>query len=246
MTETSQVRATLLADRALIRVSGEDVRGFLQGLVTQDLNAVQPGAPQWAGLLTAQGKALFDFILWDADDAILIDCETEQREALIRRLSIYRLRRPIVIEAAEGGVHWSRGAGAGLPDPRLAELGYRWLGEDGGVAADGWLEHRLRLGVTEGAAELGQDKTLWLECNAAELNGVSFGKGCYVGQENTARMNWRAKINRRLVAAPLGETGERTRAAYPDLGLMVEHRRVEALGDAIIPGWLAAALRSDG
>ncbi len=245
MTETSEVRATLLADRALIRVSGEDVRGFLQGLVTQDMNAVAPGAPQWAGLLTAQGKALFDFILWDADGAILIDCEAAQREALIRRLSIYRLRRPIAIEAIEGGVHWSPGPGAGVSDPRLAELGYRWLGETGGEAASGWREHRLRLGVTEGVAELGSDKTLWLECNATELNGVSFGKGCYVGQENTARMNWRAKINRRLVVAPLGEPGERTRAAYPDLGLMVEHRRVEALGDAIVPEWLAAALSSE-
>ena len=245
MTETSQVRATLLADRALIRVSGEDARGFLQGLVTQDVNAVTPGAPQWAGLLTAQGKALFDFILWDDGDAILIDCEAEQRETLIRRLSIYRLRRPITIEAIDGGVHWSPEPGAGVPDPRLAALGYRWLGEAGGEAVTGWLGHRLRLGVTEGAAELGQDKTLWLECNATELNGVSFGKGCYVGQENTARMNWRAKINRRLVVAPLGEPGERTRAAYPDLGLMVEHRRVEALGDALIPDWLAAALRSD-
>ena len=245
MTETSEVRATLLADRALIRVSGEDVRGFLQGLVTQDMNAVAPGAPQWAGLLTAQGKALFDFILWDADGAILIDCEAAQREALIRRLSIYRLRRPIAIEAIEGGVHWSPGPGAGVSDPRLAELGYRWLGETGGEAASGWREHRLRLGVTEGVAELGSDKTLWLECNATELNGVSFGKGCYVGQENPARMNWRAKINRRLVVAPLGEPGERTRAAYPDLGLMVEHRRVEALGDAIVPEWLAAALSSE-
>ncbi|HEY0621761.1 folate-binding protein [Sphingomonas sp.] len=245
MTETSQVRATLLADRALIRVSGEDTRGFLQGLVTQDMNAVAPGAPQWAGLLTAQGKALFDFILWDADDAILIDCEAQQREALIRRLSIYRLRRPIAIEAVEGGAHWSRDAGKGVPDPRLAALGYRWLGESAGAPVDGWLEHRLRLGVTEGVAELGSDKTLWLECNAIELNGVSFGKGCYVGQENTARMNWRAKVNRRLVVAPLGEQGERTRAAYPELGLMVEHRRVEALGDAIVPDWLAVALPSD-
>ena len=90
--------------------------------------------------------------------------------------------------------------------------------------------------------ELGSGETLWLECNAGELNGVSFAKGCYVGQENTARMHHRAKVNRRLVIAPLGETGERTRAAYPDLGLMVEHRRVEALGDALIPSWLAAAL----
>ena len=251
MTETSQVRATLLAatllsDRALIRISGEDVRGFLQGLVTQDMNAVAPGAPQWAGLLTAQGKALFDFILWDAADggsaAILIDWEAEHRAPLIRRLSIYRLRRPIAIEAAKGGVHWSCDAGTGAADPRLAALGNRWLGEADRAPPTGWLEHRLRLGVTEGAAELGQDKTLWLECNATELNGVSFGKGCYVGQENTARMNWRAKITRRLVVAPLGEPGERTRIAYPDLGLMVEHRRVEALGDALIPEWLGAAL----
>lgn len=234
--------ATLLTDRALIRVAGEDARGFLQGLVTQDVNAVQPAAPQWAGLLTAQGKALFDFILWAEDEDVLIDCEADQREALTRRLSIYRLRRPITIEPVEGGVHWSAEGGRGVPDPRLPDLGWRWLGEASGEPATGWLEHRLRLGVTEGIAELGSDKTLWLECNAAELNGVSFAKGCYVGQENTARMNWRAKVNRRLVVAPLGEAGDRTRATYPELGLMVEHRRVEALGDAIMPGWLAGAV----
>lgn len=237
--------ATLLPDRALIRVSGEDVRGFLQGLVTQDVSAVRPDTPLWAGLLSPQGKALFDFILWADDADILIDCEAAQRDALIRRLSIYRLRRPIVIAAAAGGIHWSPDAGRGVPDPRLAALGYRWLGAGNGKAATGWLEHRLRLGVPEGSEELGQDKTLWLECNAAELNGVSFSKGCYVGQENTARMNWRAKVNRRLVVAPLGEPGDRTRAAYPDLGLMVEHRRVESLGDALLPDWLAAALASD-
>lgn len=234
--------ATLLTDRSLIRVSGEDARGFLQGLVTQDLAAVQPGAPQWAGLLTAQGKALFDFILWDDGADVLIDCEAAQREALARRLSIYRLRRKITIEPVTGGVHWSADSGRGVPDPRLPELGFRWLGDADGTAAIGWLEHRLRLGVTEGVGELGSDKTLWLECNAAELNGVSFSKGCYIGQENTARMNWRAKVNRRLVVAPLGEAGERTRAAYPELGLMVEHRRVEALGDAVVPGWLAGVI----
>lgn len=245
MNDASTQQATLLADRALIRVSGTDVRGFLQGLVTQDVNAVQTDAPLWAGLLSPQGKALFDFILWADDADILIDCEAAQRDALIRRLSIYRLRRPITIAAMEGGVHWSRESGKGVADPRLAALGYRWLGDADVEPASGWREHRLRLGVTEGAGELGQDKTLWLECNAAELNGVSLSKGCYVGQENTARMNWRAKVNRRLVVAPLGEPGDRTRAAYPDLGLMVEHRRVEALGDAIIADWLTAVLTSD-
>ncbi|MCP3731641.1 folate-binding protein [Sphingomonas sp. MG17] len=242
MSDATLLSATRLEGRALIRVSGEDVRGFLQGLVTQDVAMVRPDAPLWAGLLTAQGKALFDFLLWGDGDDVLIDCEADQREALVRRLSIYRLRRKIVIEAIEGGVHWSREAGRGVADPRLAELGFRWLGEAGGEAASGWLEHRLRLGVTEGVGELGSDKTLWLECNAAELNGVSFSKGCYVGQENTARMNWRAKVNRRLVVAPLGEAGERTRAVYPEIGLMVEFRRVEALGDAVLPAWLAGAL----
>lgn len=243
MTDTSiGDSGTWLTDRALIRISGEDVRGFLQGLVTQDLAAVAPDAPQWAGLLTPQGKALFDFILWAEGEAILIDCESAQREALMRRLTLYRLRRPIAIEPAEGGVHWSPLPGRGGPDPRLPALGHRWLGSAKGAAATGWQAHRLQLGVTEGAAELGQDKTLWLECNTTELNGVSFAKGCYVGQENTARMHYRAKVNRRLVVAPIGEPGDRTRAAYPELGLMVELRRVEALGDALVPEWLAEAL----
>lgn len=235
--------ATLLPNRALLRLSGEDVRGFLQGLVTQDIALVAPGKPQWAGLLTPQGKALYDFFMWEADGAILIDCETVQRDALAKRLSMYRLRRPIAIEPVDGGVHWSLNSGQGVPDPRLAALGYRWLGEAEGAPANGWRAHRLSLGVTEGVAELGQDKTLWLEANAAELNGVSFTKGCYIGQENTARMHYRAKVNRRLVVTPLSEPSDRTRASYPELGLMVELRRVEALGDARVPDWLAAALQ---
>ncbi|MGN6819785.1 MAG: CAF17-like 4Fe-4S cluster assembly/insertion protein YgfZ [Sphingomonas sp.] len=232
---------TTLADRALIRLSGEGMRDFLQGLVTQDVLTLDAAAPRWSALLTPQGKALFDFLLWADDDAVLIDCEAAEAEALARRLTMYRLRRPIAIERVAGAVHWAKDSALGAPDPRLADLGRRWLGMPG-AAAEGWRAHRLSLGVTEGVAELGQDKTLWLEANAAELNGVSFAKGCYVGQENTARMHYRAKVNRRLVVAPLAPAGDRTRAAYPDLGLMVELRRVEALGDAIVPDWLATAL----
>jgi len=198
-------------------------------------------APLWSGLLTPQGKALFDFLLWADGDDVLVDCEAAEAEALIRRLAMYRLRRAISIERIAGAVHWAKDHALGVPDPRLAALGKRWLGSAGEAATD-WLAHRLSLGVTEGVAELGQDKTLWLEANAAELDGVSFTKGCYVGQENTARMHYRAKVNRRLVVAPIAPAGDRTRAAYPDLGLMVELRRVEALGDAIVPDWLAAAL----
>lgn len=235
----SDTTPTMLADRAVIRISGEDVHGFLQGLVTNDVSGA---LPVWAALLTPQGKALFDFLIWEDGTDLLIDCEATQADALTRRLSIYRLRRAIAIRRDEGlAVRWSLSGDAGVPDPRLAALGRRWIAAPG-EAAEGWLAHRLSLGVTEGVAELGEGTTLWLECNARELNGVSFTKGCYVGQENTARMHHRSKVNRRLVVAPIGEPGERTRALYPALGLMVEHRRVEALGDAIVPAWLSAAL----
>ena len=229
--------ATTLTDRALVRLSGEEVRGFLNGLVTQD---VAGPLPVWAGLLTAQGKCLFDFMIWDDGDDLLLDCEAEVADDLIKRLTIYRLRKPIEIAREENlAVHWSPHGEEGVLDPRFFELGRRWLGP-ADSPAHGWLEHRLRLGVCEGRAELGD--LLWLECNAAELNGVSFTKGCFVGQENTARMNWRQKVNRRLLIVE-GDGGERARIAYPELGLAVVHVRAEALPDnAIIPVWLAPAL----
>ncbi|HMO76518.1 MAG TPA: folate-binding protein [Sphingopyxis sp.] len=234
---------TTLIDRALIRLSGEDVRGFLQGLVTNDVSG---GLPVWAALLTPQGKALFDFLIWGDGDDLLIDCERDAAGDLAKRLTLYRLRRPITI-AREPGlcVHWSREGTAGVADPRLPALGRRWLAPAGGEAgADAeWRTHRLSLGVTEGRAELGDGTTLWLECNAAELNGVSFTKGCYVGQENTARMNWRQKVNRRLVVVPIAEAdAKRQVVAWPDLGLSVEHRRVETIDAATAPAWMRDAL----
>jgi folate-binding protein YgfZ len=228
--------ATTLADRAVIRLSGEDVRGFLQGLVTND---VAGALPVWAGLLTPQGKCLFDFLLWSDGDDLLLDCEAGAADDLVKRLAIYRLRRPIRIERDTSlAVHWSPDDGT-TPDPRLAALGYRWLAP-AGEPATGWLEHRLRLGVCEGRAELAD--LLWLECNAAELNGVSFSKGCFDGQENTARMNWRQKVNRRLVVVETRNPGPRTRVNYPAIGLAVEHRRIDGLDGAIVPEWLQRSL----
>ena len=238
--------ATTLTDRALLRISGEDVRGFLQGLVTQDMAAVTTSQPLWSALLTPQGKALFDFILWADGEDVLLDCERDAAGDLAARLTLYRLRRKIRIEReATLCVHWTPEGQQGVPDPRLAALGRRWLAPEAGHA-QGWLAHRLSMGVTEGRAELGSGETLWLECNAAELNGVSFGKGCYVGQENTARMNYRSKVNRRLVVVPTDAAGARTRIHYPELGMAVEHRRVEDIGGAILPRWLAPALSGGG
>lgn len=231
---------TTLYDRAVIRLSGDDVRGFLQGLVTNDTSG---DLPVWAALLTPQGKAMFDFFLWADGDDVLIDCEATSAEALVKRLTLYRLRRAIVIAAEPAlAVHWARDGDEGVADPRLAQLGQRWLApaDEAGEGADAaYRAHRLSLGVTEGQAEIGD--ILWLEANAADLNGVSFTKGCYVGQENTARMNWRQKVNRRLIVVPLAEANEkRQRVAYPELGLSVEHLRVEDVPVDKLPSWIAA------
>ena len=244
--------ATCLTKRALIRLSptqdDEDVAAFLQGLVTQDVTGA---LPVWAGLLTPQGKALFDFIVWadgplrpgSGQSDILIDCEADAADALAKRLSIYRLRRPIAITREPAlAVHWRAEVGN---DPRLAALGTRWLAPADAAAAsadEDWRAHRLALGVPEGRGELGDGEVLWLECNAADLGGVSFTKGCYVGQENTARMNWRQKVGRRLLVVPLARSNPaRQRAAYPELGLAIDHLRVEDIDPAMLPGWLQPA-----
>ncbi len=231
---------TTLTDRALIRLSGEDVRGFLDGLVTNKLDTL----PVYAALLTPQGKVIADFVVWEDGADLLLDCDEAVADALHKRLAMYRLRRAITIERDDTlAVHWSQDGDHGHADPRLATLGRRWIAPgsvpDWGLSLSSmWLEHRLRLGVCEGAVELGD--LLWLECNADELNGVSFNKGCFVGQENTARMNWRGKVNRRLFVVPIGVApAARVRVEYSEFGLAVAHLRVDEVpAEAIRPAWL--------
>ncbi|MEQ1687104.1 MAG: folate-binding protein [Sphingopyxis sp.] len=228
---------TTLIDRAVIRLSGEDVRGFLQSLLTNDVSGPLPA---YAALLNPQGKVLFDFFVWAEGDDLLIDCEAARADALVKRLILYRLRRAISIATEPTlAVHWALDGDAAA-DPRLAALGRRWIGPPtSGDASAAYHAHRLSLGVTEGVTELGDGTTLWLECNAAQLNGVSFTKGCYVGQENTARMNWRSTVNRRLVVVQLtGADPARGRAAYGALDLIVEHRRVEDIPDTAWRAWM--------
>ncbi|WEK47537.1 MAG: folate-binding protein [Candidatus Andeanibacterium colombiense] len=242
--------ATRLFARAIVRLSpetpDEDVTGFLQGLVTGDVTGV---LPVWAGLLTAQGKTLFDFLVWPDGDGLALDCEADAADELVQRLSLYRLRRKIAIARDDGhGVHWQAEPGdGGAADPRMLALGQRWLAPvsaDDEPADDAWLAHRLSLGVPEGRAELGD--VLWLETNAADLHGVSFTKGCYIGQENTARMNWRQKVNRRLVVVPLGRSDEKRRkAAYPALGKAVDLLRIEDIDQAALAEWQRQSLTAE-
>jgi folate-binding protein YgfZ len=238
---------TTLTDRAILRISGEEAKHFLQGLLTRDVLKLAEGEPRWTALLTPQGKALFDFILWADGDDVLIDCEAAQADILAKRLTLYRLRRKVTIAHVDDlAVHWSLDAVDRPFDPRLPALGHRWLAPaDAGDSSATFHAHRLSMGVFEGAGELGQDQTLWLETNAEELHGVDYDKGCYVGQENTARMHYRNKVNRRLIAVPLAQADEkRQRAALPDLGLSIELHRVESIDPAALPAWLATAIES--
>lgn len=233
--------------RAIIRLSpldpAEDVRAFLQGLVTNDVSG---DLPVYAALLSAQGKCMFDFLVWDGGGgSVLIDCEAEVADDLAKRLSLYRLRRKIEIARDETlAAAWSLEAFDGaVADPRLAALGYRAVVPSDALedASRAYHAHRLALGVPEGSAEMGD--ILWLETNAVELNGVSFEKGCYVGQENTARMNWRQKVNRRLVVVPISQSNaKRQKAAYPEFDLAVDHLRVADLDQVTLPDWQRAAI----
>ncbi|MEP0392118.1 MAG: folate-binding protein [Erythrobacter sp.] len=259
------MNANWLKSRSIIRMRAEepneDVREFLQGLITNDVSG---DLPVYAALLSAQGKAMFDFFVWSDGEDILLDCEEAQADALAKRLSLYRLRRKISIEPDETlAVFWTpeRGGGKLIPgsppgelmipaehaatDPRIPEMGSRWLAQPVSLewpeGDNNYLAHRLAHGIPEGSAELGD--ILWLETNAVELNGVSFKKGCYIGQENTARMNWRQKVNRRLVVVPFDQSQEKRRkAAYSELGFAVDHLRVADLDPATLPDWQAAGI----
>ena len=254
-----------LPHRALLRISGEDAASFLQGLITQDVAQVDAGGWRWSALLSPQGKLLFDFLIRREGDAFLLDCEATRRADLVKRLTLYRLRAKVLFEPMEAQIvaGWdAAGPEGGVPDLRHPGLGWRGTG-NAEAAPDLWRQHRLGLGIAEGAAELGVEKLLWLESNADLLGGVSFTKGCYVGQENTARMHHRSKVRKRVLTFRSDGSGEaimagdRTAADVLWLkdGIGSALMRLEwldaplALGDAAVtlirPDWLEPALKSD-
>jgi len=190
-----------LTDRAVLRIAGDDARPFLQGMLTNDVDTLAPDRPVWAGLLSPQGKYLFDMILHDAGDAILADAWAPRAPELLKRLSMYKLRKAVTVEPTELKVFAAWDGESSQPyDPRLPGLGRRWVaaGADTTTGLEAYAVHRLSLGVPD-SADYPLDRLMWLESNAAELNGVSFTKGCYVGQENTARMHHRDKLRKRLL-----------------------------------------------
>ncbi len=206
-----------LEDRSVIAVTGPDARSFLQGLITNDVEKIVPGAGIYAAMLTPQGKILFDFFLTEGDGAILIDCRKDSREALVKRLSMYRLRAKVAIETRdqlEVLAEWDGQEvkyAIGYDDPRLPALGRRYIGAGAEMRTDlppSALYHarRLALGVPEGP-DFGSDKIFALDADLDELHAIDFDKGCYVGQELTARMKHRGTARKRLLPVETADGG---------------------------------------
>ena len=273
---------TLLPDRGVLEVAGEDRVAFLQGLVSNDVAEVAPGRAIWAALLTPQGKWLADFFVFSGGggERLLLDCERAQAPALAARLSRFRLRSRVSLRdvSEELAVHvgWggaampAEGVVAAAPDPRLAEAGWRALAPAPLPAADAtfedWDRHRLSFGLPEGTRDLVPEQTILLEAGFDELHGVSWTKGCYMGQELTARTKYRGLVKRRLVPVavegPLPAPGTPVLADGAEVGEMRSGRdglgiaqlRLDALdgralscGEAVlaprIPGWMVLPAR---
>ena len=200
-----------MTERAILSISGEDRLSFLQGLVTNDVQKLQGGLV-WAALLTPQGKYLADFFLVPWGESILLDVAAPLADALERRLALYRLRAKVAIERTDLNV--ARGTGpmpdGALADPRHPALGWRLYGGQALEAPVDWDAIRVEHVIPESGVELLPDESYPLESGFERLNGVDFRKGCYVGQEVTARMKHKAELRKGLVgvevegSAPVG------------------------------------------
>jgi folate-binding protein YgfZ len=269
----------LLPDRGVLEVAGPDRVAFLQGLVSNDVGALAPGQAAWAALLTPQGKWLADFFVVATADSLLLDAERAQVPGLVQRLARFRLRSKVDLRdaSAEWNVHaaWGEAPAATpivAPDPRLPAAGWRVLAREPlptDASAEEYDRHRLALGLPDGSKDMESEKSVLLEAGFDELHGVSWSKGCYMGQELTARTRYRGLVKRRLVpvevTGPLPPRGAMvTDAAGVEVGEMRSGRdgqglallRIDALdrapfaaGAAVlaprIPAWMTLPARQE-
>lgn len=228
MWSMSGAKFVVLEDRGILAIGGPDRAGFLQGLISNDATRAGPDRAVYAALLTAQGKYLHDFILAEHDETIWLDGEAARLADLRRRLAMYRLRAKVtlnersdlavaavfggaVLDVPDGpGAARLFGDGCAMVDPRLTALGVRVvlprarireaLSAAGATETDfgSYDRRRLELGVPDGSRDLVLDKTILLEAGFDELHGVDWDKGCYIGQELTARTKYRGLIKKRL------------------------------------------------
>ncbi|MFN4353184.1 YgfZ/GcvT domain-containing protein [Parvibaculum sp.] len=286
-------RASRLSGRGIVRIGGPEARSFLQGLVTNNVDKAGGTQLVYSALLTPQGKFLFDFFMTSdpADkEAVMLDCDGARAGEFIKRLSMYKLRAKVEIEDKSDGfaviAFWNEDGspmpdGPGLPDPRHPQMGRRAIlpekDANAAVAAakaeeapeQEWHRHRISLGIGEAAEDFEPDRTFPLEVNFAELNGIDFHKGCFIGQEVTSRTKRRGSVRKRLlpvhVEGDMPEPGTPVKGGVREVGTIhstdaeseraLALLRLDLIGSAIleagqaeirpeIPGWLEASIES--
>jgi folate-binding protein YgfZ len=228
----SHCHASLLPSRAVLAIGGADAHNFLQGLVTNDIGKAQEARAVHAGLLSPQGKILFDFFIVAEGNGFLVDVAREKAGELANRLAFYRLRAAVEIgedrsrevAASWGGMPSLPGGAIVYPDPRLPTLGYRILAPKGMSAAalgcapsteQDYHAFRIGQGVPEGGRDYDFGDLFPHEALFDQLNGVDFGKGCFIGQEVVSRMEHRGTARKRIVPVEGG-------AALPVPGTSIE------------------------
>jgi folate-binding protein YgfZ len=226
-----------LPNRALLRLSGPDRLTFLQGLVSNDVNAALPGQAIYSCLLTPQGKFLHDFFLYADGESLLIECEADRRADLMQKLRMYKLRSRIELAEVAFSVFAAFGTGAAAgaisaPDPRMAALGTRIILAEGKpdlpeLPYDTYDRLRIAHAVPDGSRDMEVGKAILLENNIDLLNGIAWDKGCYTGQELTARTKYRGLIKKRLMpvrfAGAVPASGTPLSAGGTEIGEMRTH-----------------------
>ena len=244
----------LLKKRAILSIEGPDASSFLQGLISNDILQVSETNSIFAALLSPQGKYQFDFFIAKSDDRFYLDCEMSRIKELIQRLKMFKLRSNVVITDLslkyEIQVLWGPMAIKkfelkpipGLTksaknqmimvDPRLAEAGIRVISKIGNIDYvntantnfENYDKHRLKMGLTDGMRDLLIDKSILLEANFDELNGIDWKKGCYIGQEITARSKYRGLVKRRFIPVSF-----ETKSAVPGSTIIAKDKKVGTL-----------------
>ncbi len=263
--DTAFIYAATLADRSVIALGGAEARAFLQGLISNDIEALAPGKGLYAALLTPQGKILYEFFLGTQADEIWLDCASVHADALLKKLTLYKLRAKVEIAPRPDltvTVLWTQKGepveaasvedASALPDPRLPELGARIIGTPHGTAkiiaatdaavvpALAYRNFARDRGIPE-SADMPPDTVFALDAGFEELSGVSFKKGCYVGQEVTARMKHRATARKRFVIAqthgPVPAPGTPILSEGREVGIFAGGNGMKALALVRLDRW---------
>ena len=192
----------ILENRGLLWLQGEDVRPFLQGIITNDIEKLAPDKSLYAAMLTPQGKFLYDLFLYDWQGGILLEYYTPKEADIIKKLTMYRLRSKVTFTPLNDYVVVAAWDGAnGTPDPRDARMGARYVTKEmliNTASAEEYHKRRIGLTIPEMPIDLVSEESFPLPCNLEEINAIDYKKGCYVGQEVTARSKYRGNIRKKI------------------------------------------------